>query len=64
MATTVAGPVNRAPQFQQNASPCQDRAPQFGQNREADAVDGEAFIGEGGAIGCGGEIVRGAGAGG
>src|SRR5438445_5319728 len=39
------GPVNLAPQFQQNASPCQERAPQFGQNREAAPVLGGGATG-------------------
>src|SRR2546422_1802661 len=39
------GPVNLAPQFQQNASPCQERAPQFGQNREAAPVLGDGATG-------------------
>src|SRR2546425_7284810 len=58
------GPVNLAPQFQQNASPCQDRAPQFGQNREADPALGGVAMGVGGAAALGTGISRGVGGGG
>src|SRR2546428_338371 len=58
-----------APQFQQNASPCQDRAPQFGQNRDDDAPAPDAaggaavYAGVGGGSGAGTGRERGVGAG-
>ena len=62
--TTFVEAVNLVPQFQQNASPDQERAPQYGQNRDAEAGGGDALIGDGGATGWGGEIARRAGDGG
>ena len=61
--------ANLAPQFQQNASPCQDRAPQFGQNRDddppaPDVAGGAAVcVGAGGGSGAGKGRERGVGAG-